>query len=177
MCNDVRIEPDLQPVSADQLNGASANSQDGARLDIFANGVWGRRFENSFFDVGVFNPFAPSNRNQDSAAIHKKHEREKKRAYEQRIREVEHSSFTPLVLSTTGSTGKEATNFLKMGYLTGSQMGFQLQQNLMLAQMSLGILTSSILHSGAIRGARSSKDHAIRTPVVVDLVSTESVLI
>ena len=58
----------------------------------------------------VFNPFAPSNRNQAPAAVYRKHELEKKR---QRIQEVEHSSFTPLVLSTTGGMGNEATTFYK----------------------------------------------------------------
>ena len=38
---------------------------------------------------------------------------EKKRAYQQRIQEVEHSSFTPLVLSATGGMGNEATIFYK----------------------------------------------------------------
>ena len=51
--NDVRIEPDLQPVLFDQLSGATANSQDGARLDLSANGVWGGRYEKTFFDVSL----------------------------------------------------------------------------------------------------------------------------
>ena len=104
VCSDVRVEPDLQPVTPDQLDGASANSQDGARLDLSANGVWGGRYEKTFFDVRVFNPIAPSNRGQTPAAAYRKHEREKKRAYEQRVREVEHSSFTPLVLSASGDS-------------------------------------------------------------------------
>ncbi len=41
------------------------------------------------------------------------HKLEKKRAYEQRVREVEHASFTPLVLSASGGLGKEATVFYK----------------------------------------------------------------
>ena len=41
VCNDVCVEPDLQPVMPHQLTGATANRQDGARLDISANGVWG----------------------------------------------------------------------------------------------------------------------------------------
>ena len=41
VCSEVCVEPDLQPVTSDQLNGASANSQDSARLDVSANGVWG----------------------------------------------------------------------------------------------------------------------------------------
>ena len=90
VCNDVRIEPDLQPVMPQQLSGATANAQYGARLDISANGVWGGRFEKTYFDVRVFNPHAPSNRNMTLSACFRKHEREKKRAYDQRVREVEH---------------------------------------------------------------------------------------
>ena len=113
VCSEVCVEPDLQPVTSDQLNGASANRQDGARLDVSANGVWGGRFQKTYFDVRVFNPLAPSNRNQAPASVYRKHELEKKRAYQQRIQEVEHSSFTPLVLSATGGMGNEATIFYK----------------------------------------------------------------
>ena len=44
VCNDVCIEPELQ---------------EGARLDIAANGFWGGTFERTYFDVRVFNPHAP----------------------------------------------------------------------------------------------------------------------
>ena len=63
VCKDVCVEPDLQPVMPDQLRGASANRRDGARLDISANGVWGGRFEKTYFDVRGLNPIAPTNRN------------------------------------------------------------------------------------------------------------------
>ena len=43
VCTEVCTEPDLQPVTPDLLIGATANSQDGARLDMSANGVWGGR--------------------------------------------------------------------------------------------------------------------------------------
>ena len=39
--------------------------------------------------------------------------RPKKREYGQRVRGVEHGVFTPLVLSTNGGMGKEATTFYK----------------------------------------------------------------
>ncbi len=45
--------------------------------------------------------------------VYKKHEQAKKRAYEERIREVEHATFTPVVLSTTGGIAKEANIFYK----------------------------------------------------------------
>ena len=76
VCSEVCVEPELQPVTTNQLNGASANSQDGARLDVSANGVWGGRFQKTYFDVRVFNPLAPSNRSQAPAVVYRKHELE-----------------------------------------------------------------------------------------------------
>ena len=52
----------LQPISNESLKGATANTKDGARLDIAANGFWGGTYEKTFFDVRVFNSHAPSNR-------------------------------------------------------------------------------------------------------------------
>ena len=115
VCSDVCIEPDLQPTTSDQMSGATANSQDGARVDASANGVWGGRYEKTFFDVQVFNPHAPSNKNRTTSACYRKHEREKKGAYEQRIREMDHSSFTPLVSPLSHRRNGERGNlFLQM---------------------------------------------------------------
>ena len=49
VCNDVCTEPELQPVTDEELIGATANSQAGAQLDIAANGVWGVREANIFY--------------------------------------------------------------------------------------------------------------------------------
>ena len=46
---------------------------------ISACGVWGGWFENTYFDVMVFNPHDPSNKNLTPMACYKRHEREKKR--------------------------------------------------------------------------------------------------
>ncbi len=70
VCSDVQIEPDLQPLTGETLSFATSNSQDGARLDIAANGFWGGRYERTFFDVRVFNPHAGSS----LAACYRKHE-------------------------------------------------------------------------------------------------------
>ena len=53
VCKDVRVEPDLMPVTNESLSHASANSTNGARLDIAANGLWGGLFERSYMDVRV----------------------------------------------------------------------------------------------------------------------------
>ena len=63
-----------------------------------------------FGDVRIFNPHAPSNRHP---RCYRKHELEKKHQYEQRVREIERVSFTPLVLSATGGMANEATVFYK----------------------------------------------------------------
>ena len=97
-------------MTGEVLNGSSSNTQDGARLDIAANGFWGGRLERTYFDVRVFNPHAASNRNTNS---YRKHKLEKKQQYEQCVREVEHASFTPLILSVTGGMANQATVFYK----------------------------------------------------------------
>ena len=41
VCHSVSVEPHLQPLSGETLRCASDNVEDGARLDIVANGFWG----------------------------------------------------------------------------------------------------------------------------------------
>ena len=50
-----------------------------------------------------------SHRNTPLSQCYKKNEREKRRAYDQRIREVKHGSFSPLVFSTAGGMGPSAS--------------------------------------------------------------------
>ena len=64
-----------------------------------------------FLDVRIFHPTATSN--AQSSNPFEKHESEKKRSYNDRVIEVEKATFVPLVFSTTGAMGKEATNFHK----------------------------------------------------------------
>ena len=72
-----------------------------------------RRFERTYFDVRVFNPHAPSHQQSSPSTCYHKQESLKKHAYEQRIKEVEHSSFIPLVLSATGGMVNEVMTFYK----------------------------------------------------------------
>ena len=174
VCSEVSIEPELQPVMPQQLTGATANAQDGARLDISANGVWGGKYEKTYLDVRVFNPHAPSNKNTTLSACYRKHEREKKRAYEQRIWEVEYLSFIPLVLAANGSLGNEATTFYKhLASLLAQKWDTPYSTTLcwLRCRLAFSLLRSSIQ---AIRGARSSQGHAARASSSVDLATSES---
>ena len=95
------------------MSHRSAITEAGARLDVAMYGFWGGRFEKAFLDVRVFNPSAQSNRHGSLVYVYRRHELEKKRQYEQRVRDVEQATFTPLVMSTTGRMGKAATTFYK----------------------------------------------------------------
>ena len=147
VCNNVSIEPRLQPLSGEALRFKTANSDSNARLDIAANGFWGGRFESSFFNVRVFNhPFK---------SAYCRHEREKRCQYEQRVREVEHGHFTPLVFTTTGGMGdaagqvyKSLANLLteKLDLSYGEVMGW------IRCKLSFALVRLAIM---CIRGARS----------------------
>ena len=107
------IEPHLQPLTGEILSHNSAITDAGARLDVAMYRFWGGRFEKAFLDVRVFNPCAQSNRRSPLTSVYRRHEQEKKRQYEQRVREVEHATFTPLVMSAAGGMGRAATTFYR----------------------------------------------------------------
>ena len=67
-------------------------------------GFW-IKHQDAFFDVRVFNPLAASNQNPNILTTFQRHEREKRRMYDQRIREIEHGLFTPLVFSDSACGG------------------------------------------------------------------------
>ena len=113
VCHGVSTEPNLQPLSGESMSHRSAINESGVRLDIAMYGFWGGRFEKAFFEVRVFNPSTQSNRQGSLSSVYRKHEQEKRREYDQRVHEVEHATFTPLVLSTTGGMGRATTTFYK----------------------------------------------------------------
>ena len=74
--------------------------------------ILGDKHQSAFFDIRVFNPYAPSNSKSTMESMYRRHEREKRRCYE-RILEVEHGSFTPLVFSAEGEMGFAGTVMYK----------------------------------------------------------------
>ena len=149
-----------------------------ARLDIAANDFWGGRFERTFLDVRVFNSYAPSNKNTTIEKCFRKHELEKKRTYDQRVREIEDASFTPLVLSASGGFAKEATHFYKrLASLLAEKWdhSYNHTMNWLRCTLSFALLRSAIL---CIRGARSSRGHAVKAIFSpVDLVVAEAYIL
>ena len=122
---------------------------------------WGGRHERAYFDVCVFNPLAPSNR-QPLAACYRKHENIKKRAYEQRVCEIEHSSFTPIVLSLTGRLGKAANLcYKRLASMIAAKQDLPYSSTIswICCLLSFSLLRSAIQ---CIRGARSSRGRAAK---------------
>ena len=117
---------------------------------------------------------APSNRLSSIAATYRHHENLKKRHYEQRIREVEHSSFTPLVFSLTGGLGPAASAFYKR---LASQLSEKWKQSYsstigwLRCRISFSLLRSSIM---CIRGARSTYTFNGQLAASVDLAIADS---
>ncbi len=140
-------------------------------MDVVASGFWGGRYERTFLNVRVFNPHAQSNRNIPLPSCYHKHENIQKRAYEQRIREVEHAPFTPLIFSASGGMAKEATTFYKC---LASRLAEKTDQpysgtmNWLRCLLSFCLLRSTIQ---CIRGARSSKGWVMGPPIPVDLIT------
>ena len=113
VCHSVAVEPLLTPVNARTFNHSTTTTDPNARTDIVASGVWGGRFERVFFDVCVFNAFALSNTAKPLPSVYEYHERRKNAKYAERVREVEHSGFSPLIFSSSGGSGKMAAALLK----------------------------------------------------------------
>ena len=112
ICHNVATEPLLEPLTNESFPHRTANTDANARLNIRARGFWNTD-QDAYFDVRVFHPNASSNRSMTTAAAYRKHETAKKREYAQRVREVKHVVFTPLVLSVTGGMARKATTVYK----------------------------------------------------------------
>ena len=160
VCSNVSVEPELQELSGETL-GRSVNKESGARADIAVDGFWECGRARTFCDIRVFNPFAPSNKKTSIASSYRSQEKEKKRHYNQRITEVEYGSFSPLIFSSTGGMGREATIFYKR---LASMLSEKWDQHFSITMGWLrSILSFSLLHSAiqCIRGARSTQGRPV----------------
>ena len=173
VCHSVGTEPHLQPVTEEQLSHRTANREDGARLDVAATNFWGRDRQRAYFDIRVFNPFAPTHRTSTLSQCYKRQEREKRRAYEERVREIEHGSFTPLVFSATGGMGTTATTAYKRLASLISEKHNQLYSttlNWMRCRLSFSLIRSAIM---CLRGSRSIYHRPIFSGDTMDVACSE----
>ena len=158
---EIPVTPALLPVTGEQLHG-TANIQDEARLDVSIRGFW-QRGQRAFFDVRVFNPFAPVYRNQRLSTAFTSNEREKKRAYAERVLNIEHGSFTPLVFTPYGGYGRECEKFLSVlasSLAEKRAIPTSLVNNWLRTKLAFALLRSALL---CVRGSRSLRKRSVDT--------------
>ena len=125
----------------------------------------------SFLDLGKLR--APSNKHSSFQACYKKHENIKKRAYDQKIREVEHGTFTPLIFSCTGGMGRAAVaTYKRLATLIAMKIDtpYSVTMGWIRCRLSFSLLQAAIM---CLRRTRSSVGHALRQPEApIDLVTS-----
>ena len=103
---DVSVEPGLIQLTGNEKRSSGSNLEDNARLDISCRGFWAP-LQKIFLGVRFTHPNAPSNRNRKLMPLLKTHENRKKVEYNDRVLQVEHASFTPLIFATNVPMGEE----------------------------------------------------------------------
>ena len=153
--NDVKVEPQLQPITGEEFRWKTANTAKDARLDISARGFWTRR-QRAFFDIRICNPMAQSYQGKTLKEIHTKNEKDKMREYSERVINIEQGSFTPLVFTTSGGMGPQA----KIFYARIAELMAEKKQEpqsyftaWMRCRLSFSLLRSALL---CLRGTRAN---------------------
>ena len=163
------MEPPLQPLTGETFWYRTANVEDNARLDVKAQGFWGSNRQCAYFDVRVFNPHAPTNCNQTIAASYRRHENEKRRASEKRVVEVEHGSFTPIVMSSTGGWGPSMMIMYKrLASLIATKHAapYSATMQMIRCKIAFSLIDSTVM---CLRGAQSSSHKPMKA---LDLIDT-----
>ena len=111
VCHDVKTEPELIPLENNSL-GVNSATGERARPDVSGVGVWGG-YERTFLDIIITHPNCPTYANMPADQLYQLMENRKKAKYNERILQVEKGSFTPIVGSTFGGWGKEASKYHK----------------------------------------------------------------
>ena len=115
-------------------------------------GIW-REGQNTFFDTRITNTNSEYQRHLTPEKIFTKHEREKKRQYNNRIINVEHGIFTPLVFSVNGEKAKECLKFHKFAaekFANKSGCRYEKVLSIIKCKLSLLILPASLM---CVRGS------------------------
>ena len=172
VCPQVTTEPCLQPLSGETLEPQSAIKDDNARSDIRAEGFWNSTHQSAFFDIKVFNPIARTYCKQPLQTCYRNLENSKRRNYQDRIINIEHGSFAPLVFSCAGGIGPVATTVY---HRLASMMSMKYDDNYSRTMLYIRTKLGFALQRSAIRcirGTRSTFRQDLST-INVDLALTK----
>ena len=150
------VEPQLQPLSGETFVYKSANKDDDARSDIKCR----TSMRQAFFDVKVVSPYARSYAKYNPHSLYIRAEKTKEREYGERIRNVEHSDFFPLVFTCAGGIAPKSQQVLKrLAEIISEKQNIHLSLvcGWLRVRLSFALLKSTIL---CIRGTRKRKFNA-----------------
>ena len=161
VCHDVQLAPKLESIDGEIFPSNSTTTDDDARLDIKANGLWGSSFNRTFFDGNTFNPHTKSCPKTIKDA-YKYLESIKRNKYEERIRETEHSSFKALVFACSGGAAPSASRVMKQLVTKISEKRGEPYADTISyirTKISYALLRSCVL---CLRGCRAFKPRVLR---------------
>ena len=175
---DVEDEPKLQALTGEKLNKyKSANKDQNARSDVRVRSFWTSQ-QNAFFDFKVVYPFASSYLDKNPAALYEACAQDKVRQYEERINRVEASSFTPMIMSSTGGMGPQMSLAIKhIARCTAEKRKEAYSQTITVirCRFTFALLRAALV---CLRGSRSPTPRFFNTHDVlntpVDLVAQET---
>ena len=101
--------------------------------------------------------YSDSQRDSTVKSVLEKHEKEKKRQYNQRVIDVEHGTFTPLIFTTSGAMGQECIKYHKTLAEKISKKNGEKYDDIMRyirVKISFLVLKATLL---CLRGSRSLK--------------------
>ena len=162
VCHDVVVEPSLLPVDDAEIQQVQGTCADKAAPDISSRGLWST-FERTFFDVRVLHPNCPSYLTTDISTLYRNHELEKMRKYNSHVLTVERGSFSPLIYTTLGGWGPQATKYHKrLAEKVSSKRGESYSDvlNHMRVRVRFSLLRSVLI---AVRGERGRKQPAAKS--------------
>jgi hypothetical protein len=163
----VEVEPQLQELSGEVFEFKSANKEADARSDIKCCGFWSNKRQ-AYFDVKVVSPFARSYAHLKPAQLFHQAERAKIREYRERILEVEHGDFTPLVFTCSGGMAPQSQTVLKRLAEKMSKK-LNIQQSVvsgwLRCRLSFALLRTTLLCVRATRRKRYVVDNNIELAV------------
>jgi hypothetical protein len=165
---DVQTEPMLQSLSGETFERSTINRNDDARSDIRARGFWMNQ-QNAFFDVRIFYPHAQSYSSRSLGSLYKSFENEKRAQYEDRILQVEHGTFTPLIFSSSGGMSTQtAISLKKIATMVATQKKQKYNQTITLlrTRLSFALVRAA---TTCLRGSRcrSTYQRSMTPPDVV----------
>lgn len=152
----VEVEPALQPLHGEYFERKSANTEADARSDVKCTGFW-RHMRTAFFDIKVISPYAKSYVRLSSASLYRLAENSKMREYAERIRNVEHADFNPLVFSTAGGMAPQCHLVLKrLAATLAERQGIarSVVSGWLRCRLSFALLRTTLL---CVRGTRTKR--------------------